>query len=506
MRRAVKVGLRWLYIVHRWVGIGTALLIAMWFATGLVMMYVPYPSLSDRERLGGLDRIDWSLVRVSPDQALAAAGADKWPRRFKLEMMAAEPVYRITAAERVTVSARDGRRVDGVGAAQARAIAMRFGHWSGPARVDRIERDQWTVAGGYDVHRPLYKVSFDDPARTTLYVSSKTGEVVLGATSFERVWNWLGAVPHWIYFTELRKDQPAWRQVILWTSGVGVVGALTGMWIGLLRVRLRRRFANGSVSPYRGWMKWHHVGGLVTGVTATTWLISGWLSVNPNDWFVRSVPDAAQVARYAGNVAPRFPFDPGAARVPSDAKEARFIWVAGRPLAVVTDATLHRTVLDGRTGAPARLDQAALFDHARTLEPAARLTLRKRLDQEDVYWYAHHAEPRLPMLRAGFDDRRGTWFHIDPMTGEILGMMTDNDRGERWAFNFLHDFDLPVLLHSRPSWDILMWALSIGGLVISVSGVVIGWRRLKRKNREIERWRVRAARKRAARAAPVAGE
>ena len=50
MNRALKLGRRWLYIVHRWVGIASALLFAMWFASGLVMLYVPYPSLSERER------------------------------------------------------------------------------------------------------------------------------------------------------------------------------------------------------------------------------------------------------------------------------------------------------------------------------------------------------------------------------------------------------------------------------------------------------------------------
>lgn len=495
MQRAWKFTRRWLYIVHRWVGIGSAVLFAMWFATGLVMMYVPYPSLTDRERLTGLDPIDWAQVRVTPDQALQAAGLSAWPQRFKLEMMVGEPVYRINAKERITVSARDGHRITGVDAAQAEKIARRFARHPGPETADTIERDQWTVAGGYNAHRPLHKVSLADAKGTSLYVSSKTGEVVLDATRFERVWNWLGTVPHWIYFTEIRKDNSFWRQVILWTSGFGIVGAITGIWIGILRLRVKRRYAEGKMSPYKGWMKWHHVGGLVTGLTVTTWIVSGWLSVNPNKWFARSSPDDAAVVRYAGNDAARFPFDPAMARISPGAREARFVWVAGRPEVILSDANLSRVVLDGRTGEPLQLDQGALFDNARKLMPGAAMTLRKRLVEEDVYWYAHHAEPRLPMLRAGFEDPVATWVHIDPVTGEMLGTMNQSDRTERWAFNFLHDFDLPVLLHSRPSWDILVWLLSIGGLVTSVTSVVIGWRRLKRKGQEIEGWRRRRRRK-----------
>ena len=33
----------WLYIGHRWLGIGACLLFVLWFVSGLVMSYVGYP-------------------------------------------------------------------------------------------------------------------------------------------------------------------------------------------------------------------------------------------------------------------------------------------------------------------------------------------------------------------------------------------------------------------------------------------------------------------------------
>lgn len=485
-QQALKLGRRWLYFIHRWVGIASALLFAMWFCTGLVMMYVPYPSLTPRERLVGLGSIDWSQVKVTPQEALGSVGVTTWPKRFVLEMLDGHPVYRIWNKERLTVSAQDGGRIGSVSGHQAIEIAKGFGRWDGPATVQTVAQDQWTVAGGYNPNRPLYKVTLEDRPATTLYVSSRSGEVVLDTTRFERFWNWVGTVPHWIYFTEIRKDQPLWRQLILWTSGIGVVGAITGIWIGLLRLRLKRRYAHGKMTPYKGWMKWHHVGGLVTGVTVTTWIVSGWLSVNPNNWFTRSSPDAASVSRFAGHDAAAFPFVPATAQIPDGMKEAKFAWVAGRPVVILSDPEMRRNILDGRAGQPTTVDQVALVSNAPMLLPDSRVTLRTRLDQEDVYWYGHHAEPRLPVLRIGFDDKDKTWFHIDATTGEVLGTMTQSDRTERWAFNFLHDFDLPVLLNSRPSWDILVWSLATGGLVTSITSVVIGWRHLKRKKKELD--------------------
>ena len=49
---------------------------------------------------------------------------------------------------------------------------------------------------------------FDDPDRTTLYVSSTNGEIVLRTTATQRFWNWFGTIPHWLYFSALRSDGP----------------------------------------------------------------------------------------------------------------------------------------------------------------------------------------------------------------------------------------------------------------------------------------------------------
>jgi hypothetical protein len=42
------------------------------------------------------------------------------------------------------------------------------------------------------------------------------------------------------------------------------------------------------------------------------------------------------------------------------------------------------------------------------------------------------------------------------------------------------DDDFPLLLRYRPTWDVVVWLLSLLGLIVPVSGIVIGWRRLYR--------------------------
>jgi uncharacterized iron-regulated membrane protein len=480
VRRVIKRLRRWLYIGHQWIGIGTCLLFAMWFVSGLVMMYVAFPNLTDRERLAALPDIAWDRVAVSPDRAMAAAGLAHYPRDLRLNMLNDEPVYRLVGEDgrRQTVSAVDGRAIEPIAPEQALAAARRH-----PAATDVrldsiVDRDQWSVTARFDPLRPFFLVSLGDAAGTELYVSQRSGEIVLDTTHVERVWNWLGSIPHWIYPTVLRRDGALWRQVVLWISGICMLVAVSGIWIGILRVRLRRRYFGGRITPYRGWMAWHHVTGFFAGVFVLTWMFSGWLSLNPGQFFAGRAPSRDMLLRYAGHDAPAiadFIAKPQVA-----AAEARFVWLGGKPLMLLSDRGGVQTSADPATGVATPLSDAQIFEVARALLPQAAMAQRLRLEQHDAYWYSHHQQRLIPVLRVGFDDAAQTWFHIDPRSGEVLNRVDADRRSYRWLFNALHSFDFPLLLAYRPAWDAVVWLLSLLGMTISVSGIVIGWRRLCR--------------------------
>ena len=43
--------LRLLIFVHRWLGVALSVIFAIWFLSGIVMMYWTYPEVSARDRL-----------------------------------------------------------------------------------------------------------------------------------------------------------------------------------------------------------------------------------------------------------------------------------------------------------------------------------------------------------------------------------------------------------------------------------------------------------------------
>lgn len=472
MKKVLRQAQRWLYLIHRWIGIATCLLFAMWFTSGVVMIYVGFPALTEAERRALLPAIDGHQLRLAPAEALAAAGQGDWPRELRLEMLNGEPVYRITGWDNVrqTVSARDGRRIGSVDAAAAIAIVQRVVD-APKATTILEERDQWSVTARYDPLRPFHLVALNDTAGREYYVSARTGEIALDTTRRERFWNWLGSVPHWIYPTILRRDAPLWRDVVLWLSGPAIVVAVSGIWIGIQRLRPQRRYSSGVMSPYRGWMWWHHWAGVIGSVFLLAWIVSGWISMNPNAWFSGRNTDTAALKRYAGHVSPDFPL---AFAVMPDAVEIRFLWIGGQPQVAQYRGDNSVAVMPG-------LSPDALVTVGAQLLPGTRLVLQQLLEEEDAYWYSHHSRRLLPVLRLGFDDAVDTWFHIDPRTGDILNRMDNSRRSYRWLFNALHSFDFELLRRAPAAWKAVIWIASLVGLLLSVSGIVIGWRHLRRK-------------------------
>src|SRR5262252_6929482 len=87
---AIFPRMRALTLIHRWLGIAFCLLFAMWFASGIVMHFVPFPALDPTERLAGLSLLPAS-IRTSPPDAVKSLGGDLV--RLRLTAPGGHPVY-----------------------------------------------------------------------------------------------------------------------------------------------------------------------------------------------------------------------------------------------------------------------------------------------------------------------------------------------------------------------------------------------------------------------------
>ena len=496
---------RWLFLVHRWVGIVACAFFAMWFVSGMVMMYVGYPKLTEAERLAHLPPLDAAARMLPPLEALRAAGIGEPIKELRLAQASggravylATPLQPAAAGQGMAaaggsvvlvVDALTGERQPVVDAARALATAAAYaGRGVGLQYRGTIDEDAFTHSRGLDAHRPLHVVQLADADATLLYISGQTGEVVRDAPRAERLWNYVGAWIHWLYPFRGNAFDGYWAAIVDGLSILGIVAAVTGTVVGLLRWRFRQPYRSGARSPYRGRaMRWHHVAGLLFALTTTTWIFSGLMSVNPWKIFDSGAPplrteglQGGALSWSAGDASPQALL---AAAGPG-VRELRWLRILGRTTALAQGAQGRPALLDPATGAPRLLDDDAVRAAASQLmrAPVARID---RLGVYDLHYYSREAhtmtggtEKPLPIVRVVFADTHATWVHVDPHTATVLGRTDSHRRTSRWLFAMLHSWDWLPLLERRPAWDIVLLALSLGGTALSVTGVVIGWRRL----------------------------
>ena len=505
---------RWLYLVHRWLGVLLCAFFAMWFISGVVMMYVGYPKLTQAERLAHLPPLRSAIAGperlLEPAEALQRAGLAGPLQDLRLSMASggravylavpaastgdAAPRTRRPPAHAV-IDALTGERLQRVDAAHATASARALAQEADPSieYQGTIDEDAFTHSRALDVHRPLHRLHLGDSAGTVVYVSGTTGEVVRDAPLQQRAWNYAGAWIHWLYPFRGNVFNDYWNDIVNWLSIAGIVLTVTGTVVGVMRWRFKGRYKTGSRTPYRGFMmRWHHVFGLVFAVITFTWIFSGLMSMNPWKIFDSGATPLRQQAMNGGPLV-----------LPAQAATVQALLSAGSPntreLRWVRNAGHTLVLAQGPIGAPAVLDATTATAHTWTpgavAEAAARLlpypvVRTDTLTAYDLHYYDRAAhtmtggvDKPLPALRVLFDDPHGTWVHIDPHTGAVLGRTDSHRRTSRWLFAMLHSWDWLPLLDRRPLWDVVLIVLSLGGAVMSVTGVVIGWRRLGAKLR-----------------------
>jgi hypothetical protein len=477
---------RSLIFIHRWLGVALCALFLLWFPSGIGMMYFPMPSVTAADRLQRLPALDASRVTMSPAEAAAKLGVNA--DDLRLSSFDGRPAYRVGDGRGdggPVLYADTGEEQGEISIDLVQRIAST---WTGqPVSTASVEEvrdvDQWTLQTRLGELSPVFKYSW--PNGEQVYVSQATAEVVQYTTTASRIGAYLGPIPHWFYFTPLRKHGLEWSRVVIWSSGIGTVSAILGVVIGVWMYSPSRkyRYAGAPTSiPYRGQKRWHTVLGLIFGIATVTYAFSGMLSMDP----FPSFNDRVQQRRGGGepNIlgALRGDLDPAS----FDAKHPR------RALEQLGSVPVKELELTSFTGNPvylARLENGdtrvipmqgeprSRFDEreiVRVVSAAAdgRMTTRV-LNQYDRYYLDRTRRLPLPVLLAESTTDEATRYYIDPKTARVVQTYNSSNWVNRWL-NF------PWLYNYRPLWDIVVITLMLGGTALCVTSLVLAWRVLGR--------------------------
>jgi hypothetical protein len=498
-----------LILSHRYIGIPLSFMFVVWFLSAFFMIYTGgMPRITPEMQVDGATPLDFNRVSVTPEQARETIGYTS--SSVSLRTLMGRPAYefREPGYDNALLYADTGELVPVVSEVDAARIASDFlaipqqqFEYVGMIR----DVDQWTLTQRFDL--PMHKFKADDGLGTEVYVSIPNAEVAVYTTTQSRALAWLGTIPHWLYFTSLRLNQPLWYDVVVWASTLGCVMALLGLALAFTQFRKTKPFELKRAIAYRGLMRWHYILGAVFGVFSLTWVFSGLLSMEPYAW-TNSRGVAVDPLLYAEGDLDLAAFPPlnqldwNALASGNAIKQVQFQWIGGAPYllanySVPTDAAsqkrdrLHQPYnIVGQSDAESLLIDARSgrvvsgFDHAALvaiLDAAvdASVTEVTLLEEYDDYYYSRGGQLPLPALRVKFDDPAQSWIYVDPERSELLTTVTAASRVERWLYNGLHSLDFAFWYHKRPLWDIGVIVLLLGGLGTSALGLYFGVRRVK---------------------------
>lgn len=519
---------RLLFLVHRWSGVALALFMTLWFFSGLVILYSVQMNQTRPQQLAHAEPLQaeagwlslgeaWERSAAErkkaaasgrPTAAAAAAAAGKAPARrvddsiieARLLRRAGQPLWLIenTSGKRFAISAIDGSLQE-ISPETAGKIAGQWvngneaGALATPVRfLESVDKP--AIIRNQDALRPFHHFAVEDGSGRELYISAKSGDVVHASNRLERGLYWAGNWLHFFRFLDLAGWGESRAEILMWSVIAAFVASLTGLIVGWLRWRPgffgKATYAEGRVHPYKAfWFRWHFWAGLIGGSFAFLWALSGFFNGNTWKLFTPATPSREELVRYYGNGLPAAARDWKPVALEGTAAHAvELSWrrLGDQAVLLAYDRNGQRQPVAASVES---FGNVALIDAVKRLAGDKVNATPSLLTEYDSYYYLRHGrgsyDRPLPVLRVDLDDEVGTRFYIDPQDGRLLLRQDNSRRAYRWLFNALHYWDIGFL-YVRPVWDawMLLWnawmLLWIGfGLVLSISSVFIGWKRLK---------------------------
>jgi uncharacterized iron-regulated membrane protein len=277
---------------------------------------------------------------------------------------------------------------------------------------------------------------------------------------------------------------------VLWLAFGGMALSSLGLWLGVQRIRFSRRYSNGRVTPYRGWARWHHIVGVSAGVFCMTWLLSGWLSLTPFGWFSERSLSVKESERWTGPKLTvqdmKLPVFSSAANMPvtdipiAEIKEMEWVRFAGNTYILAKNEE-QDSLINSQSGEPVALFSADILQlQASKLGAYGAIDSAHWLTNGDLYFY-QDAQKTPKVLRIALSNTLNTTYYIDARTTKILASQDNCSRIYRWLFNGLHRMDIPPLSDRLLARRITIFILSAGGVLLTIAGIVLGWRRVRRQ-------------------------
>lgn len=481
--------------VHKILGVGLCALFLMWFLSGFVMIFHGFPKVTSQDRMEKQQTLSCDVVRPQSLKQLCVDTVKL--NSLSLTMYLDRPIFNLQSkglsAKIYADSLTPVEEID------AKDIDQLVKTWNTTSikKVDTLwKSDQWLMPRRLTKEAPVYKYYFEDQQNSELYISSVSGDVLQYTSREERIWAWLGVIPHWVYFTPLRQNQPVWIEFVKWTSGVSCIMCLSGM---ILAIRLLwRSRKNGFKCPYKKrWYRWHYISGLLFGVFAITFAFSGlmsltslpdWLKKKPKNMVEDTRPTRRNMRGASSLELEKFKLDYRLLITElEDVKSIEWATYQGKPYYKVStlDDQQNISASDSLTISPFVLTEDMIREGIQQIYgDSVSYSIELITEHNDEYYNRRKRIAPLPAYKVTVHNDLNTHHYYSP---ETLSQQRfdDNSRVQGFLYGGLHSFNFKFLMDRPWLWNIIMFSTMIGGTFLSLTGLVLSCRWINRKRRKL---------------------
>ena len=513
---------RTMFFLHRLSGTIVALFFAMWFLTGLVLIYHPYPRVDDKMKQAHMENLPDTLPVLDP----FIAKVDGTIRNISVHQQLGQTLIEISTRDKDYLFCADTAQQQKT--INEEALMQIASNWVEriPIKKDTIyDREQWVLYERYKSEMPMVHLTYDDKDKSELYISIKTGEVHQWTTRANRFWAYIGAIPHKLYFPFIRKDLETWKWCIYIGGFICLIAAFTGFYVGIFVLIRRRLKKHVWENPYKKFVyRWHEFIGLGMGLFMILWGFSGmfimeripqWVAPYEGDytisasrfWGRKPLPLSAYKLDYTllttvckdiksvdwthfGSV-PVYAVVNADSMVYIDASKS-----TPEPVEFSSEEILEcaiKVISQGKSDGENSHGHATRMEREKSSENSTpdssketeTATIQKSdcsielLTAYDEYYTDRDNEYPLPVYKVDINNADGSRFYVSPQTGEVR-YSNHNRRVKRWAVNAIHYLKIQALMKHKVLWTICIWVLCLGGAFVSLTGAWLGLKWIKR--------------------------